>query len=197
MKKVSKSDIAKALGVSAPMVSKYVKAGMPVYSVEAAQVWREQNIDPSLRKEIRQPMASRLAAAPPQCAPGPRGARMVIFEDELISAMKAGRRMGQRVMLDWILENQAVIAAALIRHQGDEPKDAMRRAGLVAHTLHMVGCHVHQLNDDEIAYLCPLSTRDDLFARVEARGDRTQDAIEMAASLWPDAPIPRRGNGVP
>lgn len=51
MVKPTKKKIAEAIGVSQPMVSKYVRQGMPVYSIEAAIRWREQHIDPLRRKE--------------------------------------------------------------------------------------------------------------------------------------------------
>ncbi|MCC7325566.1 MAG: hypothetical protein IT521_02010 [Burkholderiales bacterium] len=40
------------------------KKGMPTDSVEAAVAWRDQNLDPSLRKEIRQPDRADSVPAP-------------------------------------------------------------------------------------------------------------------------------------
>ncbi len=41
-----KKDLAIALGISAPMVTKLHQRGMPIDSVEAAQQWRRQHLDP-------------------------------------------------------------------------------------------------------------------------------------------------------
>lgn len=48
-KRPSKSQIAKALGVSAPAMSRYVKRGCPTYSIEAAREWQQRNVDPTQR----------------------------------------------------------------------------------------------------------------------------------------------------
>ena len=46
---VKKIEIAKAMGVSAASVTKYVKAGMPTTSAAAAIAWRDENVDPVRR----------------------------------------------------------------------------------------------------------------------------------------------------
>ena len=45
-----KKDVASGLGVSAAMVTKLSKRGMPTDSVEHAQQWREKNLEPSRLK---------------------------------------------------------------------------------------------------------------------------------------------------
>lgn len=48
-----KKDLAKALGISASMVSRLAKQGMPTDSVFAAQRWREQNLEFARSKGVR------------------------------------------------------------------------------------------------------------------------------------------------
>ena len=50
---LSNKDLAKALGISAPMVTKLRQRGMPVDSVEAAETWRRHNLSPLHSKEHR------------------------------------------------------------------------------------------------------------------------------------------------
>ena len=60
--KLSKKQLAKALGVSPPAFSRYVRAGCPVNSVSAARAWQESNVNPVQR--ILQ-HAGRVAPADP------------------------------------------------------------------------------------------------------------------------------------
>jgi len=51
--KLSQAHLAQALKISPAMVSKLKARGMPVGSITAARLWRTQNLDPSLVKEMR------------------------------------------------------------------------------------------------------------------------------------------------
>lgn len=51
---MSQAALARALGLSAAMVSKLRQRGMPVDSVEQARAWRDANLDPMLVKRVRQ-----------------------------------------------------------------------------------------------------------------------------------------------
>ena len=62
MVKLSKKTLAAALGVSAPAFSRYVRAGCPVDSVEAARDWQRRHVDP-LQRLLRG--AGRMPAADP------------------------------------------------------------------------------------------------------------------------------------
>jgi hypothetical protein len=53
VKRLKQVDLARALGISAAMVSKLKQRGMPVTSIEAAQRWRRENLDPALLKTMR------------------------------------------------------------------------------------------------------------------------------------------------
>jgi phage terminase Nu1 subunit (DNA packaging protein) len=50
MTQPSQNAIAQALGISKSQCSDLVKRGMPIDSVDAAQAWREANLDPARRK---------------------------------------------------------------------------------------------------------------------------------------------------
>lgn len=45
-RKLLQKDLAAALGISAPMVTRYKKRGMPTNSIAAARRWRETDLDP-------------------------------------------------------------------------------------------------------------------------------------------------------
>lgn len=53
MKRVKQTDLARALGISAAMVSRLKQQGMPTHSIAAA--WRAKYLDPSLVKGVRMP----------------------------------------------------------------------------------------------------------------------------------------------
>lgn len=48
-----KADIARALGVSDSMVSRYARRGCPTHSIELAREWCDANLVPGLRKQAR------------------------------------------------------------------------------------------------------------------------------------------------
>lgn len=51
MKPKSQNHLAKLLGISRSTCSDLVKRGMPSDSLQAAQAWRESNLDPARRKD--------------------------------------------------------------------------------------------------------------------------------------------------
>ena len=63
-----KKELADALGISAPMVSKLAKRGMPTDTVERAQRWRKRHLEPGRLKTNR---ASGPTPAPPSGGGGP------------------------------------------------------------------------------------------------------------------------------
>jgi hypothetical protein len=58
---MNKTQLAQALGISASMVSRLAKRGMPTASVEAAQRWRRRHLEPGRTKGQR---ADQLFSAP-------------------------------------------------------------------------------------------------------------------------------------
>lgn len=54
-----KKDLAEALGISAPMVSKLAQRGMPVHSIDAARKWRASNLSQGHTKTFRAPSVPR------------------------------------------------------------------------------------------------------------------------------------------
>lgn len=50
----SNAELARALGISPPMVHKLKGRGMPVHSLRAALAWRQANLTPAQRKDMRE-----------------------------------------------------------------------------------------------------------------------------------------------
>jgi hypothetical protein len=65
VKKVRQLDIARELDISAPMVSRHARDGMPTHNVKLARKWYDTYVSPGLRKDAR---ASR--RADPMTHPG-------------------------------------------------------------------------------------------------------------------------------
>jgi phage terminase Nu1 subunit (DNA packaging protein) len=65
----SKAEIARALGVSAPLITKLSKQGMPVHSIAAAQAWRIERQSVARRKRDPAHYAQGSAPAAPPSAP--------------------------------------------------------------------------------------------------------------------------------
>ena len=61
---MTQAELAHALDISAPMVSKLKRRGMPVHSVAEAAAWRSRNLDPMLLKNIRRSEFCRAAGRP-------------------------------------------------------------------------------------------------------------------------------------
>jgi transcriptional regulator with XRE-family HTH domain len=55
MKRLKQADLARALGISAAMVSRLKQQGMPTHSIAAAAAWRAKYLDPSLVKGVCMP----------------------------------------------------------------------------------------------------------------------------------------------
>lgn len=61
-----KKELAEALGISAAMVSKLAKRGMPTDSVERAQRWRRRHLEPGRVKGVRYERTRQPALDPVQ-----------------------------------------------------------------------------------------------------------------------------------
>ena len=68
-RKLLKCDLARQLDISASMVSRLSKQGMPTHSADAARAWRDTHLAPSLRKEWRFGPARSARADPAAPAP--------------------------------------------------------------------------------------------------------------------------------
>ena len=53
VRRLLKVDLARSLGVSASLVSRYAARGMPAHNVELARAWCDANLVPGLRKGVR------------------------------------------------------------------------------------------------------------------------------------------------
>jgi len=174
-----KSTIAKALGVSAPALSRYIRKGCPVDSIEAAREWQRANVDPT----------QRLTAQRNQARPA-TGTKYTGLAARLEQAFYAGAKVGRRSMLDWMLANQALGAAALIRHAGLPVQEACNAAAMVIHALHSAGRVLHQVEDRDINELMGDGTCDfdELVADLDRRDPPekvAERAEHLARDLWP------------
>ena len=61
VKNISQADIARALGLSQPAITKLKRQGMPVDSVEAAQAWREARQNVAARKPLPSPFRASVS----------------------------------------------------------------------------------------------------------------------------------------
>jgi hypothetical protein len=63
VRKLLKKDLATQLGISASLVSRRARRGMPTHNADLARAWSDANLVPTLRKEIRQPTYHQAPAA--------------------------------------------------------------------------------------------------------------------------------------
>jgi phage terminase Nu1 subunit (DNA packaging protein) len=114
--KPTQSKIAAALDVSKQMVSKWVRQGMPVYSVDAAAAWRQQHIGPSRRSalSVRRPASPTAAAA----SPDPRIAKARLDRDEAqatIARLQADELQGKLMRTDVHDRAMRLVASATVQ----------------------------------------------------------------------------------
>ena len=62
---MTKTELAKQLGISASMVSRLARRGMPTDSLERAQRWRRRHLEPGRMKGVRFDNSRRVALAQP------------------------------------------------------------------------------------------------------------------------------------
>ena len=114
---LSQNAIAQALGISKSQASDLVKRGMPIESVDAAQAWREANLDPARRKGG--PGAS--TPSPAESSPWPETFDEARTRDKSAEAnlreMTAAKRRGE------LIEVAAVTAA--LAHDYAATRDAL------------------------------------------------------------------------
>lgn len=70
-------ELAYALGISAAMVSKLAKRGMPTHSIEEAEKWRKKNLDPTRTKQNRADSNQGGRRAKPGQRPRPVGSASI------------------------------------------------------------------------------------------------------------------------
>jgi hypothetical protein len=87
-RKLLQVDLAHALGISASLVSRLRKRGMPVHSIEAAKAWRAVNLDPAATWEQA---ARKGGAARAQAAHAPPTDRTAALENIGLLAELAAR----------------------------------------------------------------------------------------------------------
>ena len=84
---MSQAEIARRLGISPALVTKYKKLGMPVDSAGAAQAWRQRHVAPYVRSQpssvVRPAKAQADIGAPPAAQSRPQAGRPQTLEDLL------------------------------------------------------------------------------------------------------------------
>lgn len=125
-----KKDLALGLGVSAAMVTKLSKRGMPTDSVEHAQQWREKNLEPSRLKSNKggdatparpslagDPVEVRNPAMPPAHAAQFDGGEFgdVLDGDLLFQKTRETRARADRLELDLAEQKKTLTSTALTR----------------------------------------------------------------------------------
>ena len=142
--KLTKQQLAQALGVSAPAFSRYVRAGCPVDSVEAARDWQRRHVNP-LQRILQH--AGRMPAA----GPAAEVHRLMAlaaddFEshaDRLRAALRAvpqDARPGLLLNLDVM---RRLLPAGLVNELGggcDAPDDQEGDREYVAETIYGIAC---------------------------------------------------------
>jgi hypothetical protein len=180
-----KQTIARELGVSPAAFSRYVKRGCPTDSVEAAKAWQRRNVDPTqraLRGGQYVPRRQDERRAPAERYRGNTAWLERAFLD--------GALLGRRAALDWLVSNQAVAAAALIRHAGLPSVEACNAAALCAQALHAVGRVALEVEDEALNELVGADAYDfmDYVRRLDAAQSPeavAANAEHLAAELWP------------
>lgn len=132
---LKKSDIAAALGISPPALSRYVRNGCPVTSIEAAREWQRRHVDPTQRQARNSQQRRRGSQAD--------GARDVM-------------QLGKRAMLDELVRNCFIPAAVLIRLFDAKPEDALRVAWSIVTVQHRVLGYLNGIEDEHMAPLFEL-----------------------------------------
>ena len=90
----NKTHLAKLLGIAKSAVSAQAGRGMPVHSLEAAQAWRKENIDPGRKKGSRLDKFYQPHQRQPQPAPQPEA---VAYANDLMEAADTALDAGQRI----------------------------------------------------------------------------------------------------
>ena len=107
---LAQTELAKALGISQPTVSRLVGLGMPVTSAEDAARWRSANLNPELCKRAPgELLAELLAAAERQLAGGESVAALAPEIRAQLRQLPAARRAEIRMSPKmWDLLTEAV-----------------------------------------------------------------------------------------
>ena len=94
------SELARALGLSKQAVSKLKGQGMPVYSVEAARAWRDENLSVAARKETRESVPAAPVAKSPDVRAFPPLGDDDDGEDEDFKAARTREKISEANMAE-------------------------------------------------------------------------------------------------
>ena len=148
-----KKELADALGISGPMVSKLAKRGMPTDSVERAQRWRKRHLEPGRLKSNRAkgdtqktptPAQPSRAGGPVEVRPAPRPPTQASPDDEdeftgpLDGELLFQKTRESKARADKLEMELAELESALVRADGCR-KAAYEAARELRHDLKDVG----------------------------------------------------------
>ena len=121
IRKLYQKDLAAALGISAPMVTKLKGLGMPTHSIAAAKRWRQNSLNPTMTKEARAwSNAAHQSSAPiePDAEPSENAERTATTTSQLV---KIAERLGLLAEKDFAAWRADLVDALqqLARHAPD------------------------------------------------------------------------------
>ena len=112
-------EMARTLGVSKALVSKLIKAGMPLTSAQAAQAWREQHAPPRRWKnKVAAPTADTAPVDKPQATATP--SQGIVGGDDPESSLQRARQA----------EAESYAALVAGRKDGASPEDLRKLSGV-------------------------------------------------------------------
>lgn len=129
-----KQELADALNISAPMVSRLARRGMPTDSIASARRWREQNLEFSRRKEHRMPSVPRRPARAEREAELERQAA-----DAALVTVEVLGRLANRALEAGEFDSVAPDLRAALARVPEAHRDRVRLAGTDAEWLELTG----------------------------------------------------------
>ena len=168
MSKLSRAELARALNLSRSRITAMAKDGCPLFSVEAARIWRQANVDPRRGKGMAKP------AAPAAAVPGGNG-HDVSDSAGLLAARRrreeaeAGRaelllaeEQGRLCAVAQVHASGALVGSVLARQAGDMPfRISAELVGKTQKEIHRIlSAWVHAFREQTVAELRGLSGAD-------------------------------------
>ena len=112
---MTKKELARLLGVSASIVSRHAKAGMPTDTIERAQKWRKRHLEPARVKGARSNASPSPSTQPPNpaAAASPQKTRAGDSAQPSIESIEALARMANTALTNAPASSAAAIVAEL------------------------------------------------------------------------------------
>ena len=171
---MTKKELARLLGVSASIVSRHAKAGMPTDTIERAQKWRKRHLEPARVKGARfnaspsaQPPSPAATASPQKSRAGDSAQPSI----ESINSIEALARMANAALTNAPAPSAAAIVAELrAALRGLTSFDVNLRMSMRV-WLALVSWWMHpEAEERQTTDLEPVLTPNEFCARVSAPG---------------------------